>query len=195
MITIYLDFDNTIVESNQQVIKIINQRYGTDCSEDDLKDYGFNSIYKITENEKLSIFESDDFFTDLQFTPNVIDVIRRNYDKFNWVITTKGTPLNLQKKFEWLNQHWPFEMEKIGITNDGLSKSSVDMANGIQIDDTANALDTNADVKILYKDFHNYYWQQVEPCDNVLVVNDWNDIENILQFYACYDIKTLEKRR
>ena len=40
MTTVYVDFDNTIVESNQKVIEILNDKYGLNKSEDDLEDYG-----------------------------------------------------------------------------------------------------------------------------------------------------------
>lgn len=195
MITIYLDFDNTIVESNKRVIEILNERYGENKNEDDLWDYGYNSIHNISEEEKLSIFESDDFFKDLQFKPRAIDTINKRYEQFNWVITTKGTDINLEKKFAWLDKYWPFKMDRVGITNNNFSKSSVDMTNGIQIDDVAAALDTKATVKILYKDYKNYRWQQVNPCDNILVVNDWDEIDTILSFYSEFDMKTLNKRR
>ena len=55
MNTIYLDFDNTIVESNKRVIDILNNRYNLSKTESDLNDYHFNSIYPITEKEKLAI--------------------------------------------------------------------------------------------------------------------------------------------
>lgn len=196
MTTIYLDFDNTMVETNKRVIEILNNRYGENKSEDDLKDYMYHSIHKISEQEKLSIFESDEFYANLCFKPHIIDIISKNYDKFNWVITTKGTKSNLEKKFKWLDKHWPFKMERIGIntSDSNLSKSSVDMSNGIQIDDIRAALDTKATVKILYKNYNNFPWQQVEPGDDVLVVNDWNDIDDILNFYAKIDINTLKER-
>lgn len=195
MITIYLDFDNTIVESNKKVIEILNKRYNQSKTEDDLKDYGFNSIHKISEEEKLGIFDSDEFFTNLQFKPHIIDIINRHFNDFNWVITTKGTKTNLEKKFAWLDEHWPFQMERVGITSDNLSKSMVNMANGIQIDDVTAALDTKAAVKILYKDYNNFCWQQIEPGSDIIVVNSWEEIDGILDFYSKFDIKTLEKRR
>ena len=67
MTTVYVDFDNTIVESNQKVIEILNDKYGLNKSEDDLEDYGYTSIAPITEEEKLGIFESDEFFSNLKF--------------------------------------------------------------------------------------------------------------------------------
>ena len=49
MKTVYVDFDNTIVESNQRVIEILNERYGLSKTEDDLVDYGYKSIAQIRE--------------------------------------------------------------------------------------------------------------------------------------------------
>ena len=47
--TIYLDFDNTIVESNKRIIDMLNKKYGTSKTEDDLFDYNYNSFYPISE--------------------------------------------------------------------------------------------------------------------------------------------------
>ena len=44
MNTIYLDFDNTIVESNKRVIDILNNRYNLSKTESDLNDCHFNYI-------------------------------------------------------------------------------------------------------------------------------------------------------
>ena len=72
MTTIYVDFDNTIVESNQKIIELLNERYGLSKTEADLLDYGYQSIAPITEEEKNALFESDDFFNNLKFIINYI---------------------------------------------------------------------------------------------------------------------------
>ena len=77
MKTVYVDFDNTIVESNQRVIEILNERYGLSKTEDDLVDYGYKSIALITEEEKLSIFSSDDFFSNLRFKSDFLKVLNK----------------------------------------------------------------------------------------------------------------------
>ena len=68
--TIYLDFDNTIVESNKRIIDMLNKKYGTSKTEDDLFDYNYNSIYPISEKEKLQMFESEEFYNGLEFKNN-----------------------------------------------------------------------------------------------------------------------------
>jgi len=192
--TVYVDFDNTIVESNQKVIEILNDKYGLNKSEDDLEDYGYTSIAPITEEEKLGIFESDEFFSNLKFKSDFLKVLNKYDGKVKFVITTKGTAENLKKKEQWIKENIPGNISFVGITNNSLSKRQVDMTNGIQIDDCTAALDTNADIKILYKDNHNFNWQSNYNNTDILVVNTWLEIDDILSFYSSYDYKTLSKK-
>ena len=194
MTTVYVDFDNTIVESNQKVIEILNNKYGLNKSEDDLEDYGYTSIAPITEEEKLGIFESDEFFSNLKFKSDFLKVLNKYDGKVKFVITTKGTAENLKKKEQWIKENIPGNISFVGITNNSLSKRQVDMTNGIQIDDCTAALDTNADIKILYKDNHNFNWQSNYNNTDILVVNTWLEIDDILSFYSSYDYKTLSKK-
>ena len=192
MTTVYVDFDNTIVESNQKVIGILNDKYGLNKSEDDLEDYGYTSIAPITAEEKLGIFESDEFFSNLKFKSDFLKVLNKYDGKVKFVITTKGTAENLKKKEQWIKENIPGNISFVGITNNSLSKRQVDMTNGIQIDDCTAALDTNADIKILYKDNHNFNWQSNYNNTDILVVNTWLEIDDILSFYSSYDYTTLE---
>lgn len=194
MTTVYVDFDNTIVESNQKVIEILNDKYGLNKSEDDLEDYGYTSIAPITEEEKLGIFESDEFFSNLKFKSDFLKVLNKYDGKVKFVITTKGTAENLKKKEQWIKENIPGNISFVGITNNSLSKRQVDMTNGIQIDDCTAALDTNANIKILYKDNHNFNWQSNYNNTDILVVNTWLEIDDILSFYSSYDYKTLSKK-
>lgn len=194
MTTVYVDFDNTIVESNQKVIEILNDKYGLNKSEDDLEDYGYTSIAPITEEEKLGIFESDEFFSNLKFKSDFLKVLNKYDGKVKFIITTKGTAENLKKKEQWVKENIPGNVSFVGITNNSLSKKQVDMTNGIQIDDCTAALDTNADIKILYKDNHDFNWQSNYNNTDILVVNTWLEIDDILSFYSSYDYKTLSKK-
>lgn len=194
MTTVYVDFDNTIVESNQKVIEILNDKYGLNKSEDDLEDYGYTSIAPITEEEKLGIFESDEFFSNLKFKSDFLKVLNKYDGKVKFIITTKGTAENLKKKEQWVKENIPGNVSFVGITNNSLSKKQVDMTNGIQIDDCTAALDTNADIKILYKDNRNFNWQSNYNNTDILVVNTWLEIDDILSFYSSYDYKTLSKK-
>lgn len=194
MTTMYIDFDNTIVESNRRIIELLNERYNLLKTEDDLLDYGYKSIVPITEQEKISLFESDDFFSNLKFKDGFLKVLDKYYSKdIKFIIVTKGTSENLIKKTKWIKENIPYDIEVIGITNEGLSKNKVNMLNGIQIDDCTKALDTNAQLKILYKSGNNYEWQKGYENTDIIVVNSWQEIDEILSFFTKYDYKTLNK--
>lgn len=194
MKTIYIDFDNTIAETNKRVIDILNKRYNLNKTEDDLKDYGFNSIYPISESEKLEIFESDEFWEELEFKPGVLEVINKYQNIYDFVIVSKGTKINIDKKKLFINKYIP-NVNLIPILGQSFDKSIVDMKNSIQIDDNCECLETNAEIKILYKSFNDFPWQQSNTINNNMIVNSWDDIDSILSFYSNYDCKTLEQIR
>ena len=191
---VYIDFDNTIAESNQKIIDILNKMYNLEKTEEDLKDFGFKSIAPITNDKKMSLFESDEFFENLKLKDGVLNVIDKHRNNFNFIVTTIGSEKNLSKKREWLKEQIPFELDFVGIVNDRLSKKMICMKKGIQVDDCMFSLDTNAKVKILYKSNNNFPWQKGYINKDVIVVNNWSEIDEILDFLKDYDYKTLKKR-
>lgn len=195
MKTIYLDFDNTMVESNKRIIEILNSKYHTSKTEADIKDYQFNSIYPISEQEKLDMFESDEFYNGLEFKPQVLEVLNKYKDSYNFIIVSKGTPNNLVKKQNWIISHLPYNLKFIGLSGQTFKKDEIDMSDGIQIDDNFSCLKTNAALKILYKSFNQFPWQQPDTDDEYIAVNTWEEIDSILDFYGKYNCKTLEKIR
>lgn len=190
--TIYLDFDNTIVESNKRIIDMLNKRYNISKTEDDLADYNYNSIYPITEQEKNAMFESDEFYNGLELKNGVLDVLNKYCDYYNIIIVSKGTKENLIKKEQWIKTHLP-DFEFIGLQGSPLNKNEIDMSNSIQIDDSFGCLKTNANLKILYKSYNNFPWQQPDNTEDYVAVNSWEEIDSILDFYRTYEYKTLEK--
>ena len=193
MKTIFLDFDNTIVESNSRIIEMMNKKFNINKNESDLKDYGYNSIHPITGSEIIYLYEADDFFDKLKLKPLALEIINKYVNLYNIIVTSKGTPENLRKKEIWIKKNLPKEIKFIGMQNTCISKKVVDMKESIQIDDNSGCLDTNAAVKILYKSYNNYPWQSINPGDNVLCVNDWKDIDNILSFYLKYNFNLNKK--
>ncbi len=197
--TIFIDFDNTVVESNKRIIEMINDKYGLSKTEEDLKDYNFQSIYPISVKEKIDMFESDSFYDNLDFKPGFENFIKNYASDFEIVFVSNGTTKNNKKKKEWLKtmlpyQNWNFDFIGIGEDNSFLNKSRVDMSGAIQIDDCFDCLLTNASIKVLYKDFNNFKWQQPSKAEDYLMVNTWEEIGSILDFYKEYDCDTLTKK-
>ncbi len=178
---IFIDFDNTLVNSNKSFISILNKKYSLNKTEDDLKDYNYQSIYPITQKEKKQIFESKEFFNNLTFKTDVLEFINKFRKTCEIVICSVGTEENIQKKSDFLHNYLP-EISFFGLI-DAKDKSAIDMQRCIHIDDNPTNLNTNAALKILYKDFYNYHWQENIQNTNYYVTNTWNEIDSILDFY------------
>lgn len=189
---IFLDFDNTIVESNKKIIECLNKRYGCNKTEADMVDYNFKAICPVPIDEIKEIFASDDFFEGLEFKPNAAQAIIEFYPYIT--IATKGTYENLNKKYKWISTYFP-DIKFIGLESDDVDKRAIDMEGGIHIDDNYESLmSSNAEIKILFKSGNNYDWQQTNPGDEVYIVNTWEEIIDILRFFKEYTYKNLIKR-
>lgn len=195
-ITLYLDADDTILLSSEAVIKILNKKYNINPSKtiDNMKDWGYRSIYKyITTKEVEDIYESDDFFNRVEFDPLFLDFYNKNKNKINIVIVTKGTELNITKKEKYIKSILGEDIEYIGMAfkydADGkiikdYSKTNINMKHGIQIDDRTDALvNTNANVKILINNDRVRTWNQhYENINNLYVARNWDEISQIVLF-------------
>lgn len=192
---LFIDFDNTIVESNKSIINILNKKYNLSKSEEDLKDYNFNTIYPISIEEKLDMFCSDDFFQGLVFKEGFIDFLDKYHDILEVTIVSKSrNEEQIVKKDNWIKQNIPYNVNFIGIIVDDLGKHTINMKDSIQIDDCTEALNTNAEIKILYKDFNDYPWQKDYQNKNILLTNTWNEISDIVEFYLQHNYKTLNDK-
>lgn len=167
----YLDFDGVIAQSCKSVCKILNERYDKNYNAEDVVSWNFSNCYgELNDNTIEDIFDDPLFFENLEFYDGAKDFILNN--KNNVMIVTKGRDKNLELKKEWLNKNGLGNIEFIGIPLN-VSKSVVDMSDGILIDDSVvNLKESNAMYKILFREFNNdAEWQKNW---NGLVIRDWN---------------------
>lgn len=189
-IDLFLDFDETMTKSIKQFIKIANKKFNVNKDWKDLRLWNFVDLYpNITLNDINEIFCSEDFFIDLEFHEGVIETLEKLKDNLNIHIATLGLDDNLDKKQIFLkNKIKEINYNFVGVLDKGKEelndKSCVDMSNSIFIDDrVTNLRNSNANIKILFKDYRHYYWQEVEPNDNIYIVNSWEEIYDILKFF------------
>lgn len=188
--TVFLDADDTVLESSKAVIEIINKRYSINPPKTikDLKEWNYTCIYpKMTQEEVEEIYKSQEFFDTVKPDKEFLKVYEELKEDFNFVIVTKGTKENLDRKEAFFVRYFP-RMRFIGIefepgSNSSFDKSLVDMRGGIQIDDRVDALTgTNASCKILLKNGRDLAWNTPEPGNTLYIVNCWKEIGAVLRF-------------
>lgn len=186
-IDLFLDFDDTICLTSKQFVKLANKKYKKEEDWNNINRWDFKDLYpEITNNDIDNIFSSEDFFVDLELCENCLDVINSIKNLANIHIATIGTDKNLKNKMKWIKENLNIDFNFNGILDTGINdKSSVDMSGAIFVDDRIDNLrSSNANIKILYKNYHNYSWQQIEPNDNIYVVDSWEQICSILDFIS-----------
>ena len=183
---LYIDFDNTIVNSSEVIVKMLNEKFGENKDWKRLRRYDFKDLFPSCSYWEIErSFESDKMFEEVELLPEVYETLNSFKDKFDKVsVVTIGTDINLEKKRIFVKDRFPFDIELIGIKNDGRSnKGSVDMRDGVFIDDHIDCLhSSNAKVKILIKTSENAEWSKIEPNDDIYVVSNWYEIYSILDF-------------
>lgn len=182
---LFIDFDNTIANSSEVIVDMLNEHFDKNENFEKLRKYDFSDLFpecSYWDIEKF--FNSDEMFERLKIFPNMIETVDAFKDFFDEVsIVTIGTKDNLENKKRFLKEN-NLELTFYGIENNGRSdKSSVDMHNGVFIDDHIGCLhSSNAKIKILMKNVENGEWNKVEPNDDIYVVNNWYEVYSIFDF-------------
>lgn len=182
---LFIDFDNTIANSSEVIVDMLNEHFGKSENFEKLRKYDFSDLFpecSYWDIEKF--FNSDEMFERLKIFPNMIETVDAFKDFFDEIsIVTIGTKDNLENKKRFLKEN-NLELTFYEIENNGRSdKSSVDMHNGVFIDDHIGCLhSSNAKIKILMKNVENGEWNKVEPNDDIYVVNNWYEVYSIFDF-------------
>ena len=196
--TIFLDVDDVVFNSSEVVVNILNKRYNQDKTTENVKDWCYKSLNcKMTPKKVEEIFESEEFWSQVkvkdEFIENIASV-KELREGYNWAFVTQGSQGNLLKKVEFfLNQ--PEEhsecLGKAKFYGIGLNerKDTVNMCNGIQVDDNyRNLTTTNASLKILIKNNretrYNNYDHQAEMAnrEDLYIINTFEELRDILVF-------------
>lgn len=183
MKTIFLQFDNTTVRTNQDIFDILNEKYS------------LNNDYKVSKQEMIEIFEKDEFFQKLQLQPGVLDVLTKYSKMYDIFIIAYGSIISLQKMITWIHSQLPSGVKFLGLETTEYDPRIINMEGCIQISNDIHNLNSNAQIKILYTGLNEFPCIQTNVCNDILVVNAWDEIDAILDFYFKYDYKTLENSK
>lgn len=185
-VKVFLDCDDTIIDSSKCIINLLNKKNGTNKTIKDLKDFHYLSIDKtLTSNDVIELFESNDFWNTVHYSQEFLRYNRFLDNNFEVEIVSCGTRLNLEKKERYLKD-LGYKFTGVLIDNDmNLCKRHINMQGGIQIDDNIQSIEnTNAAIKILFQGGNNFPWNRVKPnADNLYVAQTWEEVYQILEFF------------
>ena len=188
---ILIDIDDTLLKSSIEIIRELNIKNNTYKFLNDLKDYGYRSIDKnITQKEIKKMYGSDIFWENVRFTPYAIEFIKKYEKIFDIVFVSYGDCENLNKKQAFISDmiicNGFNNVSFIGCDNTVVEgdKSKVLLSNVyLAIDNHSGHLEEfNAPKKILFKNFQDVYWNQVPVNSDWYVVNDFKEIEEMIDF-------------
>lgn len=179
---LFVDFDGTLVNSTKAFSHAYNILYEDHPNFEPadytkLSKYNFEDICPLVKNP-LDIFENKLFFKDLEFiNDNTYDVLERLNEKYQIIVVTVGTPLNLAYKALWLQENITFINDYVLLYNDGcvMNKSVVNMTGegNVFLDDIpSNLLSVKCETKIMFGKV--YPWSDGwngDWCAN------WSDVE------------------
>ena len=110
---IVLDFDDTLVKSSEQIIRMLNERYGLNKSIKDLTDWSYTSIYpRISIKEITELYASPQFFEQVHWNDSALKFILWFRDEYHFIICSKGSKENLRQKERFLST-WFFTVRFI----------------------------------------------------------------------------------
>lgn len=185
---LFLDFDNTIVDTIAAVVSLYNEDYVShegfvQVDPKDVTSWEFTECNLATYEEIDKYFGDKRFFQRVKLYPSAGQVLRSLSHRYDITIVSHGYASNLKLKEEWVKDKLFKEIfdnscnaEFIGVDwethND---KSHVDMSNSIFVDDSIRNLETSsAKYKILYGEYMDWNNTNIEfiRCKNWLDLNN-----------------------
>ncbi|MGF0147576.1 5' nucleotidase, NT5C type [Lachnospiraceae bacterium SGI.054] len=185
---LFLDFDNTIVDTIAAVVSLYNEDYAShegfiQVDPKDVTSWEFTECNLATYEEIDKYFGDKRFFQRVKLYPSAGQVLRSLSHRYDITIVSHGYASNLKLKEEWVKDKLFKEIfdnscnaEFIGVNwethND---KSHVDMSNSIFVDDSIRNLETSsAKYKILYGEYMDWNNTNIEfiRCKNWLDLNN-----------------------
>lgn len=185
---LFLDFDNTIVDTIAAVVSLYNEDYAShegfvQIDPSEVTSWEFTECNLATYEEIDRYFGDKRFFQRVKLYPSAGQVLRSLSHRYDITIVSHGYASNLKLKEKWVKDNLFKEIldgscnaEFIGVDwethND---KSHVDMSNSIFVDDSIRNLETSsAKYKILYGEYMDWNNTNIEfiRCKNWLDLNN-----------------------
>lgn len=174
---IFVDFDSTIVKTIEAIVNLYNEDFQyyehyKYVDPEQINTWSFAECECATKGQIYTYFTQPRFFDKLRFMDGAKYVLEKLEGKYRIIVVSCGTFANLKGKEIWLKDHLPFA-KFIGVDSTAYkSKSHINMAGGLFIDDCSNMLNTNAQNKVCFGKAYpwNRDWQGVR-------CYDWTEVD------------------
>lgn len=182
---VFIDFDDTIVNSTETFVKVYNELYNKNVNEKSIIYHGFKPQINLTREEIAYIFSSDKFTKYLQPIYGVYKALSElKKNGFELYLITNCSDKSVIQKSIWFEKHKQYSnlfCGKIFLSlNKPYDKSIIDMKNSVLIDDhKENHKLSNAYIKVAYNYYPEREWCPTEK-DGVCVFNSWKKIKDYL---------------
>lgn len=190
-IKLFVDADDTILESSKAFIDIVNRQDNINPPKtyEELRDWKYQSLFPYMTNERIvKIYDSEEFFNIVKINQDFESFYLKHENDFEWNVVTKGYKSNIEHKQRYFKKHLP-KAKVVGCRFDSkeeqnFDKSHINMDYGIQIDDRTDCLiGSNANIKILFKNNRDFYWNRTDMSNEPLyIMNSWKEIIETLEF-------------
>ncbi len=180
--SLYVDFDGVIVNTIKKIVELYNDDHAY-CEKFTPVDWTLIDTWKFDELylEPYSVidryFSQPRFFKDLEWMDNAEEILYRLSEKYEIKVVSIGTHENLVGKQLWLLRNMPYAKFHPIVIGEESDKSSIDMSDGVLIDDSiTNLINSNAEKKICFGDIYswNRTWTGIR-------CNNWRDVEDYLR--------------
>ena len=161
--TLYLDVDEVVLDSVEAMCKMLNKLFDKNLTAKDIHTWNFEEYGELSTDFIESMFDLPLFFETVRFNPSIFPLLTKAlYKGYKIVFVTKGGERNRKMKEQFIHDYLggflDYEYEFIGM-DINTSKSTVDMSDGIFIDDNeSNLFESNAKRKILCVNNPNSDW-------------------------------------
>jgi len=183
-IKLFVDFDNTLVNSTRSFCTSYNFIYEyhkdfTPANWELVNTWNFSNQCSIlkSDSDVLDIFENPLFFDCLELiNDNTFEILKELNEKYQIIIASIGTPINLSLKALYLQENLPFIKDYILMYNNGIKMNKeiikMDYPDSIFIDDhVSNLISSNAVNKYVFG--KDYPWSKTNDYKRLW---NWTDV-------------------